>query len=107
MKAPIKQILVSNGRRHVPLGGYASPSAKSWLYKDLDFWPSGRRPLCIVKELSSSGPLLVIILYAKSNELKEFSVKNQTEISKLRKEQYTQIPKNCVIPGCLKPGISL
>ena len=47
MKAPIKQILVSNGRRHVPLGGYASPSAKSWLYKDLDFWPSGRRPLCI------------------------------------------------------------
>ena len=45
MKAPIKQILVSNGRRHVPLGGYASPSAKSWLYKDLDFWPSGRRPL--------------------------------------------------------------
>ena len=47
----------------------------------------------IVKELSSSGPLLVIILYAKSNELKEFSVKNQTEISKLRKEQCTQIPK--------------
>ena len=48
MKAPIKQILVSNGRRDVPLGGYSSPSAKSWLYKDLDFWPSGRRPLCIV-----------------------------------------------------------
>ena len=47
MNAPIKQILVSNGRRHVPLGGYASPSAKTWLYKDLDFWPSGRRPLCI------------------------------------------------------------
>ena len=46
MKAPIKQILVSNGRRDVPLGGYSSPSAKSWLYKDLNFWPSGRRPLC-------------------------------------------------------------
>ena len=46
MKAPIKQILVLNGRRYVPLGGNASPSARSWLYKDLDFWPSGRRPLC-------------------------------------------------------------
>ena len=53
MKAPIKQILVLNGRRYVPLGGNASPSARSWLYKDLDFWPSGRRPLCIVNTLDA------------------------------------------------------
>ena len=62
MKAPIKQILVLNGRRYVPLGGNASPSARSWLYKDLDFWPSGRRPLCIVDFCVDSGLIIIFNL---------------------------------------------